>query len=88
MPVDPCEIFHSGPLINTHLIFLSVCFFFSSSGSVALHDDVTSPDPCQPGAGLRFNGHGPDEPTEHTGQHGQRGAPPRQTPYKGSHLRH
>lgn len=28
MPVDPCEIFHSGPLIITHLIFLSVWGFF------------------------------------------------------------
>lgn len=50
---------------------LSIFFFtLSSSGSVTFHDDVTSPDPCQPGAGLRFHGHGPDEPTEHTGQHG------------------
>lgn len=71
----------------TYLLYCHL-FFTTSLGSVALHDDVTSPDPCQPGAGLRFHGDGPDEPTEHTGQHGQHGAAPRQAPHQGSHLRH
>lgn len=72
-------------------LYFIIFYSFSpptSSGSVTLHDDVTSSDSCQPGAGLRFHGDGPDEPTEHAGQHGQRGASPRQAPRQGSHLRH
>lgn len=69
-------------------LFYFILISSPSSGSVALHDDVTSSDPCKPGASLRFHGDGPDEPTEHTGQHGQRGATSRQPPCQGSHLRH
>lgn len=61
-------------------LFYFILISSPSSGSVALHDDVTSSDPCEPGASLRFHGDGPDEPTEHTGQHGQRGATSRQPP--------
>lgn len=42
----------------------------TSSGSAALHDDVTSSDPCQSGASLRVHDYEPDKPPEHAGQHG------------------
>lgn len=81
-----CTLLYS-PSFNTSPFYF-ILFSPTSSGSVALHDDVTSSDPCQSGAGLGFHGDGPDEPTEHAGQHGQRGAAPRQAPRQGSHLRH